>query len=116
LFCEYCEKCENIIQWSSESIEIKYFDTISEKTRNYYPDFHIKTQDGTMILIEIKPEKDLKMPETPKRTGTKKYERFLRQRNVVETNLCKIKSANKYCADRGWVFRIITETFISKLK
>lgn len=116
LFCDYCEKSDDIVSWSSESIGIPYFDTISENERTYYPDFLIKTKNDLIILIEIKPEKQLKFPPKPKKEGTKKYENYLKLCQVVQTNLNKIKAANFLCANKGWVFRIITETFIEKLK
>lgn len=116
LFCDFCEKSSNITSWTSESIFIKYFDPVTETHRKYYPDFLIQTANGLTILIEVKPEQQLKPPVEPKRKNTKKYERYLKLQKVVQTNYAKFKAATKYCADKGWVFRIITEKFIQKLK
>lgn len=116
LFCDFCEKSKEIVSWSSESVAIPYFDTISETKKRYFPDFLVKTKSGLTILIEVKPESHLKFPTEPKRLGTKKHERFIKLSKIVQTNLNKFKQAMIFCADKGWVFRIITEKFIGKLK
>ena len=38
-FMLYCDRCESIKKWSSESIHIPYISPKDNRTHNYYPDF-----------------------------------------------------------------------------
>ena len=66
-FCLYCERNPEIIQWSSESLSIKYFNPLDEKYHTYFPDFVVRTADGRTIIVEVKPKAQLKKPNPPKR-------------------------------------------------
>ena len=72
-FCRYLDFNPGVLEWSSESGAIKYFDPITAKTRRYIPDFYmkIKAKDGSEVryLIEIKPFKQTQPPK--KRQGKK---------------------------------------------
>lgn len=39
MFAQWLDLQESIIKWSSESIQIRYFDPVQQKIRRYYPDF-----------------------------------------------------------------------------
>lgn len=126
LFCDYCERSSLVKAWDSESIEIQYFDTKTEKYHRYYPDFLVKMKDGLTILIEVKPSSHIKKPKPPKKPDKKsdesvlkKYKKRVRRyKNSLEIyrkNMLKFNAATKYCADRGWVFRIVTENWFKKI-
>ena len=55
----YCDRCESIKKWSSESIHIPYISPNDNRTHNYYPDFYVEYVDkkggNRKCVIEIKP-------------------------------------------------------------
>ena len=68
----------------------------------------VKEKDGSIkeYLIEVKPSKETKLSSTNgKRAKTILYERAL-----YLQNLSKWVSAKKYCEERGWIFKLVTET------
>ncbi|MFA5025073.1 MAG: TnsA endonuclease N-terminal domain-containing protein [Candidatus Shapirobacteria bacterium] len=107
-FCEYCDKTSSIILWSSESIRILYYDVVKKKSRSYYPDFmvRIKTKDGNInnYIIEIKPEKECKVPARKKNDSY-----YLKEWVTYTRNLAKWKAADEYCKKNGIEFKILTE-------
>jgi hypothetical protein len=59
-----------------------------------------------IVVVEIKPAKDLKEPPTnpPKRTKSWAY-----SVKTWAVNQAKWKACREYCSDRNWEFRIFTE-------
>jgi|TARA_R110000824_G_scaffold145861_2_gene314359 hypothetical protein len=112
-FCKYLDANRNVIRWSSEEIIIPYYSTVDKKKHRYFPDFFVelKNPSGNIdtMVIEIKPEKQTKKPTK----GRKKKTTYLRECVTYEVNQCKWKYAEKYCHDRGWVFKILTERDIN---
>jgi len=91
----------NILQWSSESIEISYQHP-GGYTTTYYPDlFIIKEVDGikTSDLIEIKPLKESGIEH-----AKTKYDK-----DVIKVNMAKWTAAEEWCRKRGHTFKILTE-------
>ena len=45
---KYFDNNPSVIKWSSEELAIPYYDSLSKRVRNYYPDFliKIKNKDG----------------------------------------------------------------------
>jgi len=60
-------------------------------------------KEGTM-LVEIKPDKETRIP-----TGNKKTKRYLNESFTYVKNINKWEAANEYAKDRGWKFVIWTE-------
>lgn len=110
-FCFYCERTPNIISWSSEPIVIPYFSPIDSKYHKYYPDFLIKMDSGDVIIIEIKPSKQLILPTPPKRKTARSMKYFKLLYHYYITNMAKKDAAIKYAQERGWSYKIITEKF-----
>lgn len=48
--------------WSSETIIVKYYDSVLRKNRNYYTDFYVEWNNGTKKILEIKPHTKLIKP------------------------------------------------------
>lgn len=100
----------NIISWGSEEFHIKYISPVDNLPHRYFPDViaKCKTADDktkTMVL-EIKPEKQTQLP-APRKRITESY------KNEIKTyaiNQAKWDAAIEYCKDRGWEFRLITES------
>lgn len=110
-FCEYCERSKDIAWWSSESVEIQYFNPITKKHHRYYPDFLLRMTDGSTIIVEIKPSFQLIKPEPPKRRTAQSVKRFLRTMKDYATNMAKAKAAKELAAQRGFKYLLVTEDF-----
>ena len=109
-FCVYCDLNENILSWSSEEKCIPYRSPIDGKIHRYFPDFLIKVKESNgsikKYMIEIKPKKQTVPPIKPQRQ-TKKY---ISEVYEYAKNQSKWEAAKDWCADRGYEFKVITET------
>ena len=75
----------------------------------------MKLNNGDEFLIEVKPSAQLKKPKAPKRKTTKSVKSYKYAYEMYVTNMCKIKYAEEYCKQRGWEYKIVTETFFKTL-
>ena len=105
----YCDTTAAVKRWASEEIAIKYYNPVKKKVARYFPDFYMEYMDkeGKLkkVLIEVKPLKETKPPEKPKRR-TKQH---LIREALYEQNTAKWHAAREFCLDQGWEFRIMTE-------
>jgi hypothetical protein len=101
----YFDKNPDIIWWASEEMAIPYRSPIDGKRHRYFPDFIIKTSNGEVVMIEVKPAYQSRPPEKKSRV-TKKY---LNEVKTWGINQAKWKAAQSYCADRKWKFQVLTE-------
>ena len=115
----YLDNNPSVLKWSSEEIIIPYVSPIDNRVHRYFPDFYMKYKNKSNVtveqLIEIKPSKQTK-PPNPKRKLTKtgrKSKRYLNEVRTYIINDAKWKQAVKYCEERGWTWRIITEKEIN---
>lgn len=99
------DKDDRVEEWASEPFPIKYKSPVDGKYHSYWPDIFVKYKDGSKFLYEIKPEKETKPPEPSK----KKTKRYLKEVITWGINEQKFLAATKYCEDKGWIFRILTE-------
>lgn len=111
-FMIMCDLNTDILMWSSEPVEIKYWSSIDKKEHKYYPDFWIKVNESGDIkdkLIEIKPSDQLVRPEVPKTNSKKalKSYKFLAEQFVK--NRDKYAYAKRWAEERGWEFVVLTE-------
>ena len=107
-FMVYCDKNENILEWSSEEIALPYKSPLDNRIHRYFPDFYIKVKEGNKIqkyLVEIKPKKQVSEPKVPKR----KTKGYIYEVKEYVKNQAKWKSAQEFCEDRQWKFKIMTE-------
>ena len=108
-FMVYCDKNQNILEWASEEIAIPYRTPIDNRVHRYFPDFYMKVKETNgkikNYVIEVKPAKQTKPPAKPKRQ-TKGY---IREAYEYARNQAKWKMAKEFCADRQWVFKVVTE-------
>ena len=107
-FMVYCDKNENVLEWSSEEIALPYKSPLDNRIHRYFPDFYIKVKEGNKIqkyLIEIKPKKQVREPKIQ----TKKTRSYIYEVTEYAKNQAKWKSAQEFCEDRQWKFKIITE-------
>ena len=107
-FMVYCDKNENVLEWSSEEIALPYKSPLDNRIHRYFPDFYIKVKEGNKIqkyLIEIKPKKQVREPKIQ----TKKTRSYIYEVTEYAKNQAKWKSAQEFCEDRQWKFKIMTE-------
>ena len=108
-FMVYCDKNQNILEGASEEIAIPYRSPIDNRVHRYFPDFYMKVKETNgkikNYVIEVKPAKQTKPPTKPKRQ-TKGY---IREAYEYAKNQAKWKMAKEFCADRQWVFKVVTE-------
>ena len=108
-FMVYCDKNQNILEWASEEIAIPYRSPIDNRVHRYFPDFYMKVKETNgkikNYVIEVKPAKQTNPPVKPKRQ-TKGY---IREAYEYAKNQAKWKMAKEFCADRQWVFKVVTE-------
>ena len=107
-FMVYCDKNENVLEWSSEEIALPYRSPLDNRIHRYFPDFYIKVKEGNKIqkyLVEIKPKRQVSEPKVPKR----KTKGYIYEVKEYVKNQAKWKSAQEFCEDRQWKFKIMTE-------
>ena len=110
-FCVWIDKNPSVVEWSSESIKIGYYDPITKKRRTYYPDYYVVIKDKNNIIveyvIEVKPYKDT-IPPTDK-NQRKSQKTRLYESKAWATNRAKWRSAESYCNKMGFIWTILTE-------
>lgn len=98
-----------VIEWSSEEIKIPYLSPVDNKYHRYFPDFYVvlvnKQGERKTYIWEVKPEKQTRPPKKPKR----KTKQYLKEVQTWGINEAKWNAAIKYCEERGWEFKILTE-------
>jgi hypothetical protein len=106
----WCDLQPDILSWSSESIQIKYFDPTTKKIRRYFPDLfvEIKEQSGEIkkYILEIKPKRQT-MP--PKPSPRKRSKTYITETKTYAKNLAKWEAAQRFCIDHGFIFKLVTE-------
>jgi len=114
-FMRWLDSNPGIIAWTSEGIEVPYFDPVRNKQRRYYPDFVMKTigNDNKELtyLVEIKPYKEVMAPTLSKGKSQKTR---LYEASTYATNSAKWRAASEFCKRRNWIFKIITEKELYK--
>jgi hypothetical protein len=109
-FMQYCDLTESVNEWRSEEFFIPYISPIDNKVHRYFPDFFVKYKDknnvNRTLVVEIKPQKDLNMPEQNPKRKTKSWAYKVKTWAI---NQAKWKAAKEFCSDRKWEFRILTE-------
>ena len=105
---KYLDENTAVIEWSSEELAIPYICPTDNRRHRYFPDFIVKaaTKDGVQTMIlEVKPKKETREPKKRKK-ATRQY---ITEVMTWGKNQAKWAAAREYCADRGWVFKLITE-------
>lgn len=104
-FISWCESCKKVKYWGSECICIKYHNPVDQKQHRYYPDFVVQLEDGTVMIVEIKPKNQTQIPDCENSWASKTY----------AVNSAKWSEIKKRCDEKGYKFCILTEKTIAKL-
>lgn len=106
-FMTFCDNNPNVIKWGSENFIIPYKHP-DGKIHRYFVDNFVLIKEGdklTRYLVEIKPSKHTKPPESKYRK--KKY--VLYEQAQYAINQCKWEACKQYCDKKGYKFLILTE-------
>lgn len=103
-FIVWLEGSKRVAHWSSECIRIPYL-YVDGKMHSYYPDYYVEFEDGSRMLVEIKPLNQTKPPVNENAWASREWVR----------NSCKWKAAQEFCCNKGIQFKILTENTINKL-
>ena len=111
-FMIMCDDKDDVVAWSSEPVQVKYWSTMDQKEHTYYPDFYMKVKKGDQFeefLVEIKPSDQITKPKPPKKNSQKALEsyKFLVEQYVK--NRDKYAYAKRWAEERGWRFIVMTE-------
>jgi hypothetical protein len=87
----------DVLKWSSEEVIIPYLYEVDNRYHRYFMDLKLVYKEGTM-LVEIKPDKETRIP-----TGNKKTKRYLNESFTYVKNINKWNAAQEYCKERGGV-------------
>jgi hypothetical protein len=95
----------NVVSWASEEIVVPYLCPVRGDVHRYYPDFLVKMKDGTITMLEIKPESQQKVP----RKGRKSQKTFINEAQTYMVNRAKWEYAKEFCRKKGWQFVVMNE-------
>jgi len=105
---KYLDEHQNVVWWASEELNIPYVSPIDNKIHRYFPDFIVKIVDkngkNKTLMLEVKPEKQTKMP-----TQKRKTKNFISESITFAVNKSKWHAADLFCKEHGWEFKLITE-------
>jgi hypothetical protein len=107
-FMSFCDNNPAVLNWTSESIKIPYFNPVSGKNTIYVPDFLIVYVDANQRkhteLVEIKPSTETTMESA----------RSYRDKLMVAMNMAKWAAADSWARANNMRFRVVTEYDIFK--
>lgn len=103
-FMKWCDITTSVEEWGSEEIIIPYISPVDGRRHRYFPDFYVKISNKK-YLVEVKPFKQTKEPQTQKR-HTKRY---INEVVTYAVNQAKWRAAEEFCKDHNWKFMLITE-------
>ena len=109
-FMNWCDLTESVSEWQSEEFFIPYRSPIDGRVHRYYPDFFVKYKDShgkrRVLVIEVKPKKETKMPTTNPKRRTKSWAYSVRTYAIYQA---KWKAAKEFCMDHNYEFKIMTD-------
>lgn len=98
----WLDEQSTVHSWSSEEVVIPYRCKTDGKIHRYFVDIKMQLTDGKTYIIEIKPKKETIPPINTKR----KTKRYITEVMTYAKNISKWQAAEKYAAERDWVFQI----------
>lgn len=107
----WCDTTDRVVSWVSEEVVVPYRYQVDGKVHKYYVDLLVKFNDGSVVLVEIKPKKETMVPKVPAR----KTKRYIQEVTTYIKNTDKWQAANAYATKRGWKFEIWHEDTLKSL-
>lgn len=101
VYMQALDNSHMVKKWISEprTLNISYLNPIDKKVHQYWPDFLVQYNDGSIEILEIKPLKESQL-ESARST----YDKLMFAKNVA-----KWQAANMFAKKIGARFRVITE-------
>ena len=107
-FMNFCDNNPAVLNWTSESVKIPYFNPVSGKNTIYVPDFLIVYVDANQKqhteVVEVKPSTETTMESA----------RSYRDKLSVAINMAKWAAADNWARANNIRFRVVTEFDIFK--
>jgi len=100
-----------VASWCSEEVVIPYRCKTDGRVHRYFVDVKFEFVDGRVMLIEVKPKKEVSPPKNP----GKKTKRYITEVMTYAKNISKWEAATEYASDRGWIFEVWDEDMLRKL-
>lgn len=94
-----------VVRWASEEFSIPYMSPLDNKIHRYFPDVYVENVNGEKFVIEIKPSAQTQPPKKPEKNS----KRYLTEVSTYVVNKAKWHAADKFCEEKGWSFKIVTE-------
>jgi len=104
-FMIWCESCKSVKHWGSECTCIHYYNPVDQKQHRYYPDFVVEMNDGTIMIVEIKPMSQTEPPDVDNAWAQRTF----------AVNQAKWSTIKRLCEEKGYKFCILTENTINRL-
>lgn len=117
-FMIWCEQSPKVKGWSSEPFSIKYFCPVKKKERSYWIDFTMIMFDNQKVLVEVKPEKDLKSVKLfqvaySRLTTSEAKTSFIQGNKTSANNFAKWQAAKAFSKANNMIFQVVTEKFLT---
>jgi hypothetical protein len=105
----WLDKMPSVLSWSSECLIIPYYNPMKKRPARYFPDFLVKYMDSKgethTMVVEVKSASEQQEPKKKSRVTRRLVESFM----IWETNKAKWRAAAKFCEERGWKFKLLSE-------
>jgi hypothetical protein len=110
--CAYFDKNPDVVQWSSESVIVKYKCPSDDEWHDYIIDFVVKFKSGKILLIEVKPKSQTILP---KASSGKSKKTLLTEQLTFVKNREKWKAADTYAKEHNAQFVVWSEQTLKSL-
>ena len=111
-FCQWCDFNDEVVKWSSEPFQVRYFNLLDQQYHTYYPDFYVKLVRGDKVeeyVVEVKPDAQLRKPTPPKRKTQKAMESYKWAYETFVRNYCKVEAVKEFARQRNYKVMLLTE-------
>lgn len=106
---KYADYNKFITKWSLEPFNVKYIKPTDGKIHRYYIDLFLEFKTGDKFIVEIKSHGETIPPKQPKKKTEKAIMNYQRALQTYAINSAKWKAAEKFAADKGMKFIVLTE-------
>ena len=119
-FCIYLDMNPKVIKWSSEAIEIPYYNYADKRTHRYYPDYlftvsGVRENEMQQYLAEVKPAQFLSKPLKPKSSNINSMIKYNEKLKNFLTIMSKREAAKKWAQLNNAKYIFVTEEFLKKI-